>query len=63
MIVNVAVFIVQNVQNNGTLYVHVYFVKAGNSPNHADENYESGFTVYKSRRKSSATCTHTHTVV
>ena len=46
-------FHMQNVQNNGTLYIHVYFVKAGYSPNPADDNYERKFTVYRSRRKSS----------
>jgi len=44
-------FDVQNVQDNGTLYIHVYFVKAGNSPNPADDNYERRFTVYRSRSK------------
>jgi len=47
-----SVCIVQSVQNNGTLYIHVYFVKAGNSPNPADETHEKRFTVCKSRRKS-----------
>ncbi|KDO22105.1 hypothetical protein SPRG_10923 [Saprolegnia parasitica CBS 223.65] len=33
--------------NNGTLHAHVFFTKAGYSPNPADENYDELATVYK----------------
>jgi len=40
----------ENVQNNGTLYIHVFVVKTGLSPNPADsERYNKMYTIYKSR--------------
>ena len=44
-------FSFQRVQNNGTIYLHLYFVKAGNSPNPDDDNYSKKDTIYRSKRK------------
>ncbi|XP_060084334.1 putative lipid scramblase CLPTM1 [Ylistrum balloti] len=39
------------VQNNGSIFLHVYFVRAGKSPNPADKaHYSRRTTVYKSMR-------------
>jgi hypothetical protein len=41
----------EKVQNNGSLYIHVFFVRAGNSPDPTDhERYSRLHTVYKSRQ-------------
>ncbi|KAG7159235.1 Cleft lip and palate transmembrane protein 1-like 1 [Homarus americanus] len=39
-------------RNNGSIYLHVYFVMSGNSPNPADglEGYNKKYTVYSSQR-------------
>ncbi|ESO06447.1 hypothetical protein HELRODRAFT_64937 [Helobdella robusta] len=40
----------ESVQNNGSLYIHVYFVKNGFSPNPSDvERYHSQHVVYKKK--------------
>jgi hypothetical protein len=45
-------FCFQNVQNNGSLYIHVYFVKEGKSPNPKDKgSYLKKYTVYNSKSK------------
>ena len=41
----------QAVQNNGTLFMHVFIVKAGNSPDPADKDrYSKVHTIHKYRR-------------
>lgn len=40
----------ENLQNNGSIYMHVYFVKAGKSPDPQSVDYERQGTVYSSRR-------------
>ena len=48
----ILVFCVQEVQNNGSLYIHVYFVKTGYSPDPLDEDrYSRKDTVYKWKRE------------
>lgn len=37
----------QTIQNNGSLFIHVYLVKHGNSPNPNDKSYSSLYTVQK----------------
>ena len=44
-------FSFQRVQNNGTIYLHLFFVKAGNSPNPDDDNYSEKDTIHRSKRK------------
>ena len=45
------IFIFQAVQNNGSLYLHVYVVKAGDSPDPSNVNlYSEQTTLYRSRR-------------
>ena len=41
----------QRVQNNGTIFLHLYFVQAGSSPNPEDENYSERKTIYRSKRE------------
>lgn len=44
--------ILQKVQNNGSLYIHLYVVKSGFSPNPADsERYGGHMLIYKHKRK------------
>ncbi|CAL1530511.1 unnamed protein product [Lymnaea stagnalis] len=43
----------ERVQNNGSLYIHVYFVKEGMSPDPKDrafKNYSKKFTAHRSKR-------------
>ena len=43
--------ILQAVKNNGSLYLHSYFVRSGKSPNPDDkDNYDRKATVYRSKR-------------
>lgn len=42
------IFIQQNVQNNGSIFLHVFYVKAGDSPNPQDkERYSRKLTVHR----------------
>ena len=44
------VHVLQSVQNNGSLYIHTYFVRSGNSPDPSDgDTYSSVTTVYRSK--------------
>ncbi|KPM04756.1 cleft lip and palate transmembrane protein 1-like protein, partial [Sarcoptes scabiei] len=36
-----------NVQNNGTLWLHVYVVLSGQSPNPSDKNYNAIYTIHR----------------
>ena len=45
-------FFKQNVINNGSIYLHCYFVKEGKSPDPTDKGKHSKkFTVHRSKRK------------
>ncbi|CAD5116209.1 DgyrCDS5125 [Dimorphilus gyrociliatus] len=38
------------IQNNGSIYLHVFIVKAGNSPDPRDSSYDKKFTIKKTKR-------------
>jgi len=47
---NIELQISQNVITNGSIYIHVYFVKAGFSPNPKDkEDYSKRYTLHRSK--------------
>lgn len=44
-------FCFQRLQNNGSVFIHVYFVKNGHSPNPKDKSYRKDKTAFKSKSK------------
>ncbi|XP_064600174.1 putative lipid scramblase CLPTM1 isoform X2 [Liolophura sinensis] len=55
--------VTENLQNNGSLFIHVYFVKNGNSPNPKDKSYRRDKTAFKSKMLNKYKKRHFHTTV